>query len=69
MAVEEPQGERVQRREERGLRSAGERIAQRQRPVRGEFGHQPVGERPEPIILFRFKRIGPIRFNVAGLLH
>ena len=53
VAVEHAQAERVERCEERDVGTSAERVAQRQRAMRGQLGHQPVGQRLEPLVLVR----------------
>lgn len=62
-AIEELQRERVQRRRERHMRIGAKSVAQRERAVRGQLGHQPIGDRPQTFVgVRRFgDRIGACR--------
>jgi len=44
--------ELVQKRSHRDLRMGSNRIAQRQRAVRGQLGDEPVGQQPDDIVFF-----------------
>lgn len=46
----------MERGEERHLRGVAERLAQRDGAVRGQFGHQPVGDGRKPVVLLRLGR-------------
>ena len=49
----------MQRRQEGDLRVLADRMAQRQGAVCREFGHQPVGQRLDAVLLLRFRRFRP----------
>jgi hypothetical protein len=51
VAVEQLQAERMQRRQERDIRILSQRIAQTKRAIRGELGHQPIGDRLDALLL------------------
>ena len=53
VVVEDLQRQGVQRREEGDVRPLAERVAQAERAVRGQLGHQPVGERRQALVLLR----------------
>ena len=53
VAVEELEAEGMQRRQERDVRILGKRIAQGERAIRREFGHQPVGDRLQALVFLR----------------
>ena len=50
-AIEQPETQRVQHRQEGGVGIAGDGLAQRQRAVGGELRHQPVGQRPDALVI------------------
>ena len=49
--IESVHTELVQKRCHRDLRMASDGVAQRQRAMRGEFRHKPVGQRPDGVIV------------------
>ena len=51
IAVESPQTEDVQRRDESDLGIARQRIAERHRPVRRQFGDETLGQRLDAVLL------------------
>ena len=64
IAVEQPEHERVQAGEERDLGRARHCIAQRDRAMRGQLGHEPVGDRAETLVFLR-RRVGAIDDDLA----
>ena len=50
MRPEHRQAQRVQQGKERGIGRIGERVAQRQRTLGGQFGHEPVGQRTDGVV-------------------
>ena len=53
VAVERLQAEGMQRRREGDVGMLAQRVAKRERPVRRQFGHQPVGDRLQALVLLR----------------
>ena len=56
VAVERLQAERMQRRREGDVRMLAQRVAKRERPMRRQFGHQPVGDRLQALVFLRLGR-------------
>ena len=66
VAVERFEAQRVQHREERGVRVARQRVTQRQRAMRRQFGDEPIGQWLDAIFLLgRFCR-GSGPGDIAG---
>ena len=53
VGVEHAQDQGVQRGQEGDIRPFAERMAQRQRAVRGQLGQQPIGDRPQTFVFLR----------------
>ena len=58
VGIEELEGERVQRRHEGDVRVAGHGVAQGERAVRGELGHEPIRQRADALVLIRLVDAG-----------
>ena len=56
VAVERLQAERMQRRHEGDVRMLAQRVAKRERPMRRQFRHQPVGNRLQALVFLRLGR-------------
>ena len=55
VAVEGAEAERVQHRREGDVRIVRQRVAQRQRAMGGQLGHEPIRQRLEAVVLLRLR--------------
>ena len=65
ITIEHLDAERMERREEGHVRLLAERMPKRESAVRGQFGHQPVGNGLQALVLVRFRRAH--RFGLHGV--